>query len=356
MKLSRIAREIGCPIDPALQDAEIHRVADPQDADEESLTFISNPKYHDRAAASAARFVIVAKGRTIAGKVCLEVGDPYAAFAKVAQLFEDRSPLFDGPIHPTASIHSAAKVDSTASIGPLSTIGKDCVIGARTVVGAHCVIENGATVGEDCRIDSGAVIRRKCRIGNRVVIQSGAVIGSEGFGNAREDGKWIRIPSFGTVIIEDDAEIGACTAIDRGTLGDTVIGKGVKLDNLIQVAHNVQIGDHCAVAAQAGLSGSTRLGRRVIVGGQAGFAGHNEIGDDAFVNAQSGVVKDVPAGAKVSGSPSRDFMTLRRLEAATMRLPEALKEIKRLQQEVAELKAAASKNHHGDTEGMEKNG
>jgi UDP-3-O-[3-hydroxymyristoyl] glucosamine N-acyltransferase len=341
VKLSHIARELGsAPLDPALGNIEIHGLADPGDADEHSLTFVSDPKYLPLVEQSGAGAVIVKRGKPAAGKLCLEVDDPYVAFAKAAQLFEDRSPLFEGPVHPTAAVHPSAQVDKTAFIGPCSVIGKDCTIGARTIVGAHCVVENGTTVGEDCRIDSGVVVRRKCRIGNRVIIQSGAIVGSEGFGNARDHEQWVRIPSFGTVIIEDDAEIGACTTIDRGTLEDTVIGKGARLDNLVQVAHNVHIGDYCAVAAQAGFSGSTHLGKRVIVGGQAGFAGHLEIGDDVFVNAQSGVGKDIEKGARISGSPTRDFMTLRRAEAAQMKLPEALKEIKRLRQELDEMKAA----------------
>lgn len=343
MKLSRIARELGCPLDPSFGDIEINGFAVPVEADGQTLTFVSDPKYLPLAEQSGAGAVIVKKGKPAAGKLCLEVDDPYVAFAKAAQLFEDRSPLFEGPVHPTAAVHSSAQVDKTAFVGPCSVIGKDCKIGARTIVGAHCVVENGATVGEDCRIDSGVVIRRKCRIGNRVIIQSGAVVGSEGFGNARDGEKWVRIPSFGTVIIEDDAEIGACTTIDRGTLENTIIGRGARLDNLVQVAHNVRIGDHCAVAAQAGFSGSTHLGKRVIVGGQAGFAGHLEIGDDVFVNAQSGVGKDIEKGARISGSPTRDFMTLRRAEAAQMKLPEALKEIRRLRQELDEVRAALDK-------------
>jgi UDP-3-O-[3-hydroxymyristoyl] glucosamine N-acyltransferase len=340
VKLSRIARELGCSLDPSFGDIEINGLAVPGEADGQTLTFVSDPKYLPLAEQSGAGAVIVKKGKPAAGKLCLEVDDPYVAFAKVAQLFEDRSPLFEGPVHPTAAVHPSSTIHPTVFLGPYSVIGKDCKIGARTVVGAHCVVENGTLVGEDCRIDSGVVIRRKCRIGNRVIIQSGAIVGSEGFGNARDGGKWVRIPSFGTVVIEDDAEIGACTTIDRGTLEDTIVGRGVRLDNLVQVAHNVHIGEHSAVAAQTGISGSTHLGKRVIVGGQAGFAGHLEIGDDVFVNAQSGVGKDIEKGARISGSPTRDFMTLRRAEAAQMQLPEALKEIKRLRQELDEMKAA----------------
>jgi UDP-3-O-[3-hydroxymyristoyl] glucosamine N-acyltransferase len=340
VELERIAQVLGCQLDSRHRGIAIERIADPQDADAAAMTFVSDPKYLPLAEQSKANVVIVAKGKPVAGKICLEVEDPYAGFAKVAQLFEDRSPLFDGPVHPSALIHPSAMVHESAFVGPYSVVGKKCRVGKGTVIGAHCVVENGSTVGEDCRIDSGAIIRRHCTIGNRVIIQSGAVIGGEGFGNAREGGRWLRIPSFGTVVIEDDAEIGACTAIDRGTFGPTVIGKGVKLDNLIMVAHNVAIGEHTSVAAQAGISGSTRLGKRVIVGGQVGFAGHLTIGDDTFVGAQSGIGKDFEQGARISGSPARDFMTLRRAEAAQMRLPELLKEVRRLRKELDELKAA----------------
>ena len=349
MELERIAQLLGCRPDSRYSGIIIERIADPQDADGRAITFVSNPRFLPLAEQSKAQAVIVAKGKPVAGKICLEVDDPYAGSAKVAQLFEDRSPLFDGPIHPTAVIHPSASVNGSAFVGPYSVVGKNCRIGKGTVIGAHCVIENGTTIGDDCRIDSGAVIRRNCTVGNRVIVQSGAVIGGEGFGNAREGGKWLRIPSFGTVVIEDDAEIGACTTVDRGTFGPTVIGKGVKLDNLTMVAHNVAIGEHTAVAAQAGISGSTRIGKRVIVGGQAGFAGHIDIGDDAFVGAQSGVGKDIEKGARISGTLARDFMTLRRAEAAQMRLPELFKEVKRLRKELDEIK-----NHHRDTESTEK--
>ena len=340
MELERIAQVLGCRLDSRHRGMIIARIADPQEADGRAITFVSNPKYLPLAEQSKAKAVIVAKGKPVVGKICLEVDDPYAGCAKVAQLFEDRSPLFDGPVHPTAVIHPSAAVHQTAFVGPYSVVGKKCRIGKGTVVGAHCVIENGTVVGEDCRIDSGAVIRRECTIGNRVIIQSGAVIGGEGFGNAREAGRWLRIPSFGTVIIEDDAEIGACTTVDRGTFGPTVIAKGVKLDNLIMVAHNVAIGEHTAVAAQAGISGSTHIGKRVVVGGQAGFAGHLSIGDDAFVGAQAGVAKAVPEGAKVTGAPARDLMAERRIEAAQLSLPELVREVRRLRKELNELKAA----------------
>jgi UDP-3-O-[3-hydroxymyristoyl] glucosamine N-acyltransferase len=181
------------------------------------------------------------------------------------------------------------------------------------------------------------VIRYDSVIGDRVVIQSGAVIGSDGFGNAREKGVFIRIPAFGNVIIGDDADIGANTTIDRGNFEPTIIGNGVKLDNLIHIAHNVVVGDHTAMAAQTGISGSTRIGKRVLIAGQVGSVGHIEIGDDSFIGAKAGISKSVPAGAKITGYPARDLMTMRRIEAAQQELPRLLKEIKTLKKQVAAL-------------------
>jgi UDP-3-O-[3-hydroxymyristoyl] glucosamine N-acyltransferase len=340
VKLSRIAQHLGCSCDPVQADVDIQGIADPKSADERSITFVSSRKYLPLAQGSRACAVIVSPGCTVVGKILLEVKNPYLGFAKVAQLFEDRSPLFDGPIHPTCSIHPSAVVHPSVFAGPHCVVGNGCRIGRGTILGALCVVENDSVIGEDCRIDSGAIVRRRCVIGNRVIIQSGAVIGGEGFGNARDDGgKWERIPSFGAVIVGDDAEIGANTTIDRGTLEPTVIGAGVKIDNLVMVAHNVTVGDHTAIAAQTGLSGSTSIGKRVMIGGQAGFAGHLTVGDDAFVGAQAGVAKVVDKGEKVTGSPARGLMAQRRVEAAQLQLPELLKEVKRLRGDLKDLKA-----------------
>jgi UDP-3-O-[3-hydroxymyristoyl] glucosamine N-acyltransferase len=338
IRLGEIASVLNCSIKDEEKDIKINRIADAKNAEEDSITFVSDKSYEELAKTSKAAAVIVARGKTIPEKICLEVDDPYVGFAKVAQLFEDKLPLFDEKVHTTAIIHPTAEIHENVFIGPYSVIGKNCKICEGTIIGALCVVENGTQIGKYCRIDSGSIIRRNCKIGNRVIIQSGAIIGSEGFGNARENGKWIRIPSFGNVIIEDDVEIGACTTVDRGTFGPTVIEKGVKLDNLIMVAHNVSIGEDTAMAAQVGISGSTKIGKRVIVGGQAGFVGHINIEDDSFIGAQSGVAKSITKGSKITGAPARDFMTMRRIEAAQLYLPEMLKEVKRLKKEIEELK------------------
>jgi UDP-3-O-[3-hydroxymyristoyl] glucosamine N-acyltransferase len=309
----------------------------PENAGENDIVFLSNPKYRSSIEASKARYVIVKTGIVFDNKVNLEVPDPYVGYARVAQLYEDRSPVFGKGISPAAIIDPSAEIDPSVAVGPGTVIGAAVKIAAGTRIDARCVIEKGCSIGSDCRIDSGAVIRYNSIIGNRVIIQSGAIIGSDGFGNARENNIFIRIPAFGNVIIEDDADIGANTTVDRGNFEPTIIGKGVKLDNLIQVAHNVTIGEHSAIAAQTGISGSTRIGKRVIIGGQAGFVGHIDIGDDSFIGAKSGVSKTIEPGSKITGYPARDLMTMRRIEAAEQSLPDLLKEVKRLKKQMESL-------------------
>ena len=338
MKLSVIAGRVGASVD-GCPDLEISGMSPPESASPDKVTFVSDSKYLEQAKRCAAGAVIVKKGRAFSEKVCLEVDDPYVGYAVAAQMFEDVSPLFGEGIHPSAVIDKSAEIGGSASVGPGTVIGAGAKIGAGCRIGANCVIERGVKIGESSRIDSGAVIRYGTVIGARAVIQSGAVIGSDGFGNARDkNGKFVRIPCFGNVVIGDDADIGACTTIDRGNFEPTVIGNGVKLDNLIHIAHNVELGEDTAIAAQTGISGSTKVGKRVIIAGQAGFVGHITIGDDSFVCAQAGVSKDVEQGSKVTGSPAREFMTMRRIDAASNQLPELLKEVKKLRAEVESLK------------------
>lgn len=328
MELSRIARSIGGTVSEEDGAIEITRIASPEDADESSIIFVADPRLLPEAQRSRARAVIVKSGVKVAGKALVEVADPYLGYARTAQLFEDRGPLFDGPVHPSAVVHPDATVHPDAHIGPLSVIGKGCRIGRDTIVGARVVIENQCHIGDSCHIDSGAVVRRGCVIGNRATIQSGAVIGSEGFGNAIDNGQWVHIPCFGNVIIEDDVHIGANVTVDRGNFGPTTIRRGARIDNLVHIAHNVEIGEHSALAAQVGISGSTTIGNHVLVGGQAGFVGHIKIGDGAFVGAQAGVSKGVEPGAKVTGYPARDLMTMRRIDAALAKLPDLVKEVR----------------------------
>lgn len=338
MKLSAIARMLGSPLQPGIVDSEIDGIAAPESATGRHVSFLSNNKFKDAVVAGRSAAVIVRRGETVPGKYCIETDDPYVGYARVAQAFENVAPLWGEGIAASAVVDPTAAIHTSTSVGPLTAIGANVLIGVSCRIGAGCMIERGTVIGDHCRIDAGAVIRAETKIGNRVVIQSGAVIGSDGFGNARENGRFVRIPCFGNVVIEDDVDIGACTTIDRGNFEPTVIHRGSKIDNLVQIAHNVVIGDDSAIAAQAGISGSTRVGKRVMIGGQAGFVGHIEIGDDAFIGAKSGVSKSISAGGKVTGYPARDFMTMRRIEAAGGELPELIREVRRLKKEIAALK------------------
>jgi UDP-3-O-[3-hydroxymyristoyl] glucosamine N-acyltransferase len=338
VKLSALARIVGAPFPAKATDTDIGGIASPQQASDSDITFCYQKKFREAVASSRCAAVIVRKGEAFPGKVCLEVDDAYVGYAKAAQAFEDTRPLWGDGVHPSAIVDKSVPLGAGSSVGPLSVVGAGAVIGDHCRIEARCVIEPGVSMGSGCRIDSGVVIRRGCRIGNRVIVQAGAIIGSDGFGNARQDGVFLRIPCFGAVVIEDDAEIGAGTTIDRGNFEPTIIRRGVKLDNLIHVAHNVEIGEDSAIAAQTGISGSTRIGKRVLIGGQAGFVGHIEIGDDSFVGAKAGVSKDVKPGAKVTGYPARDLMTMRRIEVSQAQLPEALKELKQLRSEIEALK------------------
>jgi UDP-3-O-[3-hydroxymyristoyl] glucosamine N-acyltransferase len=339
VKLSAIAVHIGAALPDGCGSVDVFGITSPESASADKVTFVSDSKYLEQAKKSAACAVIVKKGNGFSEKLCLEVDDPYVSYARAAQLFEDLSPLFGNGIHPAAIVDTTAEIDKSASVGPGTVVGANVKIGANCRIGANCVIERGVKIGESARIDSGVIIRYDSQIGSRAVIQSGAVIGSDGFGNARNrDKEFIRIPCFGIVIIEDDAEIGACTTIDRGNFEPTIIGKGVKLDNLIHIAHNVTIDENTAIAAQTGISGSTKVGKRVIIAGQVGFVGHINIGDDSFIGAKAGVSKDIDPEAKVTGYPARDFMTVRRIEASSAQLPDLLKEVKALRKELELLK------------------
>jgi len=335
--LAEIAQLIGSVVPPGAIEFAISGIKSPSHASITDVTFLSSAEFHDDIAKSQCLAVIVKQGVHIDGKICLEVADPYTAYAQVANFFEDRSPLFNEQISVHAIVDPSAEIDPSASIGPGSIIGSGVRIGEGCRIGARCVIEKNCTIDDNTRIDSGAVIRWSTVIGKRVIIQAGAIVGSDGFGNARQsDGSWIRIPPFGNVVIGDDVEVGAGTTIDRGNFESTLIGNGVKLDNLIHVAHNVQIDDNTAIAAQTGISGSTKIGKRVIIGGQAGFVGHIHIGDDSFVGAKAGVSKSVEPGAKITGYPARDLMTMRRIEAAQANLPALLKDIRQLKKNIDE--------------------
>ncbi|MBP1608239.1 MAG: UDP-3-O-[3-hydroxymyristoyl] glucosamine N-acyltransferase [Acidobacteria bacterium] len=337
MKLSEIAQKINCQM-VADSDIDILGVAGIDDAASGDLTFVSNRKYVSRIKSTNASAIILAFDLPPVSIPSLRTDDPYMAFAKVVELFYT-PPRPEPGIHPTAVIAEDAQLGSGASIGAFSVIGKGCVLGSNVVVHPGVVLYDNVTVGCDSMLHAQVVIREYCRIGSRVIIQNGAIIGSDGFGFApAKDGSYYKIPQSGCVIIEDDVEIGANTTVDRAAVGNTIVQKGAKLDNLIQIGHGSEVGENCVLAAQVGLAGSTHLGKNIQVGGQAGFAGHTHVGDNAVITAQSGTSHDVEPGAVLSGSPAFSNMEWLRSMAAFPKLPNAMRRLRQLEKEIERLK------------------
>jgi UDP-3-O-[3-hydroxymyristoyl] glucosamine N-acyltransferase len=292
------------------------------DAQPGQMTFLSNPRYASEASRTRASAIIVnADWKGAAGCVVIRVKNADKAFAVVAELIAPKAPQFETGTHPTAVVAADAHIGANVTVGPHCVIEPGVSIGDRTVLVAGCYLGHGTKVGSDCRFYPGVSTREGTIIGDRVIIHNGAVIGSDGFGYVNEGGKWTKIRQIGIVVVGNDVEIGANTTIDRARFGRTVIGNGVKIDNLVQVAHNVKIGDNTAVAAQVGISGSTEIGRNVQLGGQAGLAGHLIVGDNSVVGAQAGVTKDVQPATFVSGYPAMPHDKAKRIHAHVMFLP-----------------------------------
>jgi UDP-3-O-[3-hydroxymyristoyl] glucosamine N-acyltransferase len=305
-------------------------IAPLQTAEAGEVSFLDNRKYADALAATRAGAVIVhpdMADRVPATAVAVISDEPYAAWARVAALFHPVPPARPG-VHPTAVVAADAAVDPGAEIGPLAVIGNHAEIGPRCCIGPAAIIGDGVVLGADCRIGAHATLSHAL-LGDRVIVYPGARIGQDGFGFAVGGEGFVSVPQIGRVVIEDDVEIGANTTVDRGSLHDTLIGAGSRLDNLVQIGHNVRLGRGCVIVSQVGISGSTILEDHVMVGGQAGFTGHLRIGMRARIGAQAGVMSDVPPGADVVGSPAwpaREFFrhvaVLRRLvREATAKRP-----------------------------------
>jgi UDP-3-O-[3-hydroxymyristoyl] glucosamine N-acyltransferase len=337
--MRRTARDLAEAVGARLEGdgaVELAGVAAPERAGARDLIYVESAKYAERGVVSAALCVIAAEGIALPGKTVLRSAQPKVAFARAGGLLLGQTPIASG-IHPTAIVAPLARVAAGVCIGPYAVIGEDTHVGAGTQIGAHSVIGAGCWIGEDCRIHPRVTLYGGARLGNRVEIHSGAVVGADGFGYALGEGKYWKFPQAGIVEIGDDVEIGANTTIDRGSLDDTRIAEGVKLDNLVHVGHNCQIGAHTVIAAQTGISGSSVLGSYVIVGGQVGIADHCRLEDGAIAGAQAGIPtgKTIRGGQTVWGTPAREIGKFKETYVWYARLPELAARIKELEAKLA---------------------
>lgn len=328
-----LAKELGAEL---AGDARLilNGIAPIEDAHEGQLTFLSNKKYFKHLDTTGASAIIVPPEISEAKQTLLIHPQPYYAFARAVMLFHPEPNIYPAGIHDRAVIGENVKVDPTAHIGPNAVLENDVMVGANSRVLAGAFVGRESKIGKNCIIYPNVTIREKTEIGDNVIIHSGTTIGSDGFGYAQADGKHLKIPQIGRVVIEDDVEIGANCAIDRAALGVTLIGKGTKVDNLVQIAHNVKMGENCIIISQVGISGSTELGNGVILAGQAGIIGHLKLGDNVIVAAQSGVKDDLEAGKKYLGSPAREMMSQKRIEAIIHKLPEYVKRLREIEKKL----------------------
>ncbi len=323
----------------------IERVRGLEDAGPGDLSFLANRKYRRVFEESRAAAVIVGRDERVPpGRTVLRAQDPYLAFARISTAFHPL-PAAVPQLSPEAVVHPSARVHPSAQVMPLAFVGPGAEVGARTILHPGVFVGADARIGDDCILYPNAVVREGCQVGRRCILGPGCVVGSDGFGFAfdmeGEGGsgpRHYKVPQAGIAVIEDDVELGANTCVDRATLGRTVVGRGAKLDNLVQIAHNVQVGPLCLLAGQVGIAGSTRLGMGAVFGGQVGIIGHLDIGDGARLGAQAGVVGDVPAGETYTGYPAIPHAEWLRSSAAFRKLPELLKRVRELEQEIARLK------------------
>ncbi len=337
--VEKLCELIGAEVPQNAGRIKITGVAAIENAGSGDVTFISNPKYKKYLTTTKAEVVILPRDiKPPENLVSLIVDDPYFAFLQVLEIFNNRAPQdIASGIHPDAVIDPDAVIGENVSIGPFALIGSRVTIGSGTTIGPCSIILKDSSIGKNCIVYPNVTIMDDCKIGDRVILHAGVVIGSDGFGFVPHEGRLHKMPQIGSVHINDDVEIGACTCVDRAAFGVTVIEKGTKIDNLVQVGHNVRIGSNTAIASQVGISGSTTIGSGVKIGGQAGFAGHLNIGNGASVGAQAGVTKDVPDSVTVSGYPAKNHMKAMRLEAALRSLPNLMNKVKKLENKILEL-------------------
>ena len=310
----------------SLDSDHIHGLANLRDANEGDLSFLGNPKYKTQVKDCSASLILLPtdySGTPAQQQIYLKISNPSLGLAKVCELIEQKiSPPIEPGVHPSAFVENDAKISPLASIGAFSYVGNESVIGPNVKVGTHCHIGPNTVLGESSVLHPGVKLLARCEIGRFVVLNAGVVVGSEGFGFDQDEQGHRKIPHLGKVVIEDGVEIGANTCIDRARFEETRIGQGSKLDNLVQVGHNVKIGKNCLIVSQVGISGSVTMEDNVVVGGQAGFAGHLNIGKGAKIAGQAGITKDVQPGEFLKGNPALPYQTAQRIAILQRKLPD----------------------------------
>jgi UDP-3-O-[3-hydroxymyristoyl] glucosamine N-acyltransferase len=344
MKLSEVAQRLGCRLEGP-PEIEIRGVAGIEHAESGQLTFLANRRYFPLLKTTRASAVLVEEGVTLEREsglpalATLRSPNPYLAFAHAIELFY-QSPRYAPGIHPSAVIAKTAHIGEGAHIGPYCFIDEEAVIGRHAVLHSFVTIYRGAKIGDYFFAHAHAIVREFCRIGDRVILQNGAIIGGDGLGFAKQkDGTWYKMAQSGPAILEDDVEVQANTCVDRATVGETRIGRGTKLDDLVLIGHASQVGENTMICGQTGLAGSTRIGNGCILAGQVGSSGHLTVGDGAVITAGSGIPGDVPPGAIHSGKPAVENKLWLKITAALNRLPEMVKRVRDLEAEIKELKA-----------------
>ena len=332
MKLSELARLTGARVEGVTDEVEITGAAGLDEASEGHVTFLANPRYTPRVNTTGASAIYLNEDAKTERQIAvMRVKDPYLAYTRALRIFHPEAEL-DPFIHPSAVIDPTARIAARVAIGPCTVIGKNVFLGDDVCIHPNVTVYEDVTIGRGSVIHSGVALRERTVIGERVIIHNNAVIGCDGFGYAKDEQKrWLKIPQTGRVVIEDDVEIGAGTTIDRASVGESRIGRGSKLDNLVQVGHSCTVGEDTLLCAQVGLAGSSHIGSRVILAGQAGVAGHLTIGDDAVLTAKSATSHDVPAGKVISGIPAFDNRDWLRATAAFRRLGEIQRTVRELE-------------------------
>ena len=327
------------------ENATVHTFAKIEEGMPGAISFLSNPKYTPYIYETQSSIVLVNKDFVPEHEVkatLIKVDNAYESLAKLLNLYEQSKPKRVG-ISPLAFIAETAKIGKDVYIAPFACIGDHAEVGDNTVIHPHVTIGSGAKIGSDCILYANCTVYHDCRVGNRCILHSGSVIGADGFGFAPTPAGYEKIPQIGIAILEDDVEIGANTCVDRATMGATIIRKGVKLDNLVQIAHNDEIGANTVMAAQAGVAGSTKVGEWCMIGGQVGLAGHIRVGNKVSLGAQSGVPSNLKDGSQLIGTPPMELKQYFKASVVQRNLPEMLTELRQLRKELNELKQQINK-------------